>query len=199
MAVPQPPEATAALLPPATTVLFGGSFDPPHLGHQMACHYHLEGLGAADLWLIPAANHPFGKVLTAFAQRLQLCEALVAPFGGRATVQPIEAELGGAGRTFDTVCALQARHPERHFALALGADLAAELPRWHRAEALQQRLPLIWIGRGGSRALPEQPELLQLPQVSSSALRARRRAGGSLVGWVPQQVAARIEALGLYC
>jgi nicotinate-nucleotide adenylyltransferase len=105
--------ARAALLPPATTVLFGGSFDPPHLGHQMACLYLLEGLGAADLWLLPAATHPFGKVLTAFAQRLLLCEALVAPFGGRATVQPIEAELGGAGRTFDTVCALQARHPGR--------------------------------------------------------------------------------------
>jgi nicotinate-nucleotide adenylyltransferase len=163
-------------------VLYGGSFDPPHLGHQMACLYWLEGCGAEQIWLIPSATHPFGKPLSAFPRRQAMCQAMAEVFGGRVQVQSIEAELGGAGRTFDTVAALQQAHPGRQFALGLGTDLRAEVGGWHRWEELQARLPVSWVGRG-SAADPQVP--FGLPNISSRGLRARLAAGKSIVGLVP--------------
>ncbi len=187
--------SVAPLLPADTVVLYGGSFDPPHMGHQMACLYLLEGCGAQAVWLLPVATHPFAKRLSPFALRLAMCEALAQPFGGRVRVLATEAELGGAGHTFDLVCALQAAHPQQAFALALGTDLAAEVKSWHRWEALRRRLPICWLGRAG---YPGPQALLMLPEVSSSAIRARCAAGEPLGGWVPVAVAAQIRENALY-
>src|SRR6185312_8204226 len=113
------------------TVIYGGSFDPPHLSHQMTCLYLLEGLEADAVWIVPSHTHPFGKALSPFETRLTMCQWLAEPFAGRAQVLTVERDIGGAGRTYDTLVHLQAKHPDRKFALAIGADIVADTPKWH--------------------------------------------------------------------
>ncbi len=178
-----------------TTFIYGGSFDPPHMSHQMTCLYLLEGLGAAEVWIIPAATHPFGKQLTPFETRFAMCNLLAAPFGGRAQVLRTEQELGGMGRTFDTIWHLLQSHPQRKFALAIGADITADTPRWHRWAEIEALLPIVVVGRSG---YPHKDSPLELPPLASRSVRALAKRGRSLYGLVPATVAQYITAQNLY-
>src|SRR2546430_4459271 len=95
--------------------LFGGSFDPPHVGHLLAATYVLATEPVGELWLVPVHQHPFGKKLAApFEHRVELCEALIADAGlRRARVSRVEAELGGEGRTVDLLEHLRDRKSTR--------------------------------------------------------------------------------------
>jgi len=177
------------------TALYGGSFNPPHLAHQMACLYLLEGLGATSVWLLPTYVHPFGKELAPFEDRLAMCRLLADPFGERVRVSDIERRDGTTGYTYDTVCALRQRHPERLWTLAIGADILAETHRWHRWDDLVALVPVVVLGRQGTAA---PTETLALPQVSSRDIRRRLRDGDPIDGLVPERVRAYLEARGLY-
>ena len=69
--------------------IFGGSFNPPHLAHQMAALYVLETAAIDELWIVPAFQHPFGKVLAPFAHRLEMCELAAAALGPRVKVSAV--------------------------------------------------------------------------------------------------------------
>ncbi len=178
------------------TALFGGSFNPPHVGHQMACLYLLEALGADGVWLVPAVRHPFGKPLADFAHRRTMCELLAAPFAGRVEVCTVEADAEATGRTFDTVSALQQRHPGRPFALVIGADIMRETAQWYRWAELVELLPVVVLGRAGYSAPEAMP--VELPGVASGAIRRRVRDGKAIVGWVPLAVSEYVAAQQLY-
>lgn len=178
------------------TVIYGGSFNPPHLGHQMSCLYLLEGLGAAAVWMVPAAKHPFGKVLVDFAARVAMCELLAAPFAGRVTVSSIEAAPDASGRTYDTLLSLRRAHPELRLALAVGSDILPETPQWYRWPEIEAMVPVVVLARPGyptARATP-----VEMPAVASVELRRRLAVGASIDGLVPASVAAYIRQHRLY-
>ena len=178
------------------TVVYGGSFNPPHLGHQMTCLYLLEALGADAVWVVPALKHPFGKELGDFDSRVAMCELMVAPFGRRARVSRVEEQVGQSGRTYDTLLTLRQTHPDLTFALAVGADILREAPQWYRWCDLEAMVPVVVIGRPGfpsPRATP-----VEMPAVSSAELRRRLVSGGSIEGLVPATVAEYIRHQGLY-
>jgi nicotinate-nucleotide adenylyltransferase len=80
--------------------LFGGSFDPPHVGHLLAADYVLATEPADELWFVPVLEHPFGKPLIgSYDHRVALCEQLAADLR-RARVSRAEQE-SGEGRTVD--------------------------------------------------------------------------------------------------
>ncbi|MBI3178762.1 MAG: adenylyltransferase/cytidyltransferase family protein, partial [Deltaproteobacteria bacterium] len=114
------------------TVVYGGSFNPPHMGHQMACLYVLEALAAESVWLVPSRVHPFGKPLAPVEARVEMCRRMARAFGERVKVSLIEAQGEVSGRTYDTLDRLRRDHPQRRFALAIGADLVAETAQWYR-------------------------------------------------------------------
>lgn len=177
------------------SVIYGGSFDPPHMGHQMACLSLLESLGADAVWLVPAFVHPFGKAMGAFEHRIAMCRLMAAPFGGRVVVSVAERDVGGQGRTYDLVTALQAAHLERRFALAIGADIMSEMARWHRWEALSAMLPIVVLGRSGYAAKSDTPDL---PRIASSTLRAQLAQNQLAPGQMPCSVLGYIQAHKLY-
>ena len=177
------------------TVVYGGSFDPPHMGHQMACLYLLEALDAQEVWLMPANTHAFGKSLASFAHRRAMCEHLARPFGARVLVSSLEAEMGGPSRTFDTVARLGVDYPARHFALAIGADLVGETGRWHRWAELVQRVPVVVVGRRGY-SHPASP--VELPAIASNQVRERLEAGLDVTGLMPWAVAHYIDHHRIY-
>jgi nicotinate-nucleotide adenylyltransferase len=177
--------------------IFGGSFNPPHLAHQMAALYVLETEPVDELWLIPTFRHPFGKALAPFEHRLAMCEAAAAALGPRVRVSAVERELGEESRTLRTIRRLQADFPGHVFSLVIGADLVAEIPSWFGSAELTQAVPFIVVGRAGFEAASS-ADRVALPRVSSSEVRAALAAGRSAAGLVPRTVLDYIYRHDLY-
>jgi len=177
--------------------LFGGSFNPPHVSHQLLCAYVLgTATPVVDaVWMIPTFKHPFDKVLAPYADRVEMCRRLAAIFGGRVEVSQIEEELGGESYTLNTVKALRERHPQTEFSLVIGADLVAERERWHGWPELSTLIAFIVVGRQGSGV--DAPGL-DLPAVSSTDVRERLATGRPTDSLVPTTVRAYIDEKRLY-
>ena len=175
--------------------LYGGSFNPPHLGHELAALYVLETSAVDELWLMPTFQHPFDKALESFEDRLAMCRLAAAALGPRARVTDIERELGDESRTLRTVRKLQQDFPENAFCLVIGADLVAELPTWQESAELRRSVPFIVVGRAG---FEKDDGRLALPRVSSSEVRAALAAGRPVDGLVSRAVVDYISRHGLY-
>jgi nicotinate-nucleotide adenylyltransferase len=108
-----------------------------------------------------------------------------------------EAELRDdplCGRTARTLEHLVAKHPDRRFALVVGADLLPETPAWYRWDRVQALARLIVVGREGYQGGGE----VRLPAVSSTLVRERLARGEEVDGLVPRAVAEYARARGLY-
>lgn len=185
--------------------LFGGSFDPPHVAHQMACLYVLETYDVDELWMVPCFQHPFDKRLLPFAHRVAMCELAAQALGGRVRVSTVEEELAGPSFTLTTVKALLQRHPEHEFQLMIGADLLRERERWHGAAELLSLVRFIVLGRAGVEGGPLHPGRdlfhdggLELPAVSSTLVRSHLAAGTPPSAWLSRSVLAYIREHDLY-
>ena len=111
--------------------VYGGSFDPPHLGHVLSVAWTLSAGNVDEVWVIPTWQHAFGKEHGAdFDERFAMCERAFAPFRG-VTVSDVERHLGGVSRTLHTLEALAADHPETELRLLIGADVLPTTDRWH--------------------------------------------------------------------
>lgn len=177
--------------------VFGGSFDPPHVGHVLLAAYALcEGIDR--VLIVPTFAHAFGKPLSDFAQRMALCELAFEPLR-RAEVSPIERDLGGESRTLRLVRELAARYPDAQLRLLIGSDILSERTRWHGFDEITALAPLLVCGRSGH---PHEATELErapfLPEVSSTSIRAALARGESVAGWVPLAVREYIARHGLY-
>jgi len=180
------PDAPAALTEASRRVaIYGGAFDPPHLAHVFTLTWLLQRTDLDEIWLLPAAAHAFGKRLTPFEDRVGMLAAIVAALGStRLHICTIEHEVTLSGRTYDTLEALQARHPRHQFRLVIGADNLSEAHRWHRFEDLVARWSVIALGRPGHEAslarFAQAPWCTAgptLPEISSTRLRAALGGG----------------------
>ena len=179
-----------------TTVIYGGSFNPPHMGHQMACLYLLEALGADSVWVVPARRHPFGKTLSDFDHRVAMCGILARAFDGRVEVSRVEQDADLSGRTYDTLTHLTSKHADRRMAFAVGSDILAETQNWHRWADIEALVPVVVVRRSGYQG--EGGGLLAIPEVSSSDIRRRIAEAAPIDGLVPSGVADYIVTHGLY-
>jgi nicotinate-nucleotide adenylyltransferase len=173
---------------------FGGSFNPPHVAHQLVSLYVLETEPMDELWLVPCWKHPFDKPLAPYPQRLRMCELAAAALGPRARASDIEGRLGGESRTLLTLKALRDERPDCEFHLVVGADIEPELPSWYGAEELVRTVPRIVVGRGGFSG----GATIAMPTVSSTEVRRRLAAGQSVAGLLPHAVADYIQEHHLY-
>ncbi len=176
--------------------LLGGSFNPPHVAHQMICLWALSTGQADEVWLIPCYQHPFGKPLCAFRHRLEMCRRAAALLpAGRVRVLPVEEELGGESRTLYTVQHLVGQHPDCQFRLLIGADILGEQSSWYRFDELARLAPPLVIGRSG---YPSPAGVPELPAISSTRIRELLRCGQPAAAWLPAGVLDYIRAEGLY-
>jgi nicotinate-nucleotide adenylyltransferase len=180
--------------------IYGGSFNPPHIAHQMAALYVLETASVDELWLVPACRHAFGKPLAPFSDRVQMCELAARALGPRVKVSDIEGAIGGESRTLRTIRRLQAMWPDHVFSLVIGADLVDEVPSWQGGAELQATGPFIVVGRGGVAKAEETEgaERVAMPAVSSSSVRQRLAVGQSVERLVPRLVLDYISERKLY-
>jgi nicotinate-nucleotide adenylyltransferase len=184
--------------------LFGGSFNPPHVAHQMVVLYVLETQPIDEVWLVPTWKHAFGKDLAPYDDRIAMCELAARPLGDRVRVSRVEEEVAHrpgfvASRTLETVEALAAANPGATFRLVIGADILAETEKWYRWDELIRRAPPIVIARGG---YPRPPDLvssdIEISALSSTEVRRRLGDGGDASGLLPRSVIGYIARRGLY-
>jgi nicotinate-nucleotide adenylyltransferase len=175
--------------------IFGGSFNPPHVAHQMVALYVLETAPVDGLWFVPCYRHPFDKPLEPFEDRYRMCELASVGLGWRVRVSDVERSLGGPSRTLLTVRRLRELHPEHEFSLVIGGDLVPEIPSWYGAAELQETVPFIVVGRGGTGAVPGG---VPMPEVSSTEVRRALRDGKPVEGLVPRVVLDYIYDRHLY-
>jgi nicotinate-nucleotide adenylyltransferase len=176
--------------------IFGGSFNPPHVAHVLACALVLSVEEIDRLFVVPAYKHPFSQALAPFEDRVTMCE-LATAWMPRVEVSRVEEELGGESRTLRTLESLARAHPDWHLRLVIGADILAEAPRWFGFDAIEKLAPPIVLGRAGWGA---SGGAVLLPEVSSTRVRAAiaRGAWGEVEKLVPRAVLAHARARGLY-
>jgi len=174
--------------------VLGGSFDPPHLAHVMLALYGLSAGGLDRVVAAPAFQHAFGKPLSDFDHRLRMCELAFQPLPA-VEVSAIERELGGVSRTLRLVEALAQRYPGHRLRLLVGSDILAQRDRWQDFDGICARAPLLVAERPGFAV---QPGALQLPEISSSTLRAALARGEAVDAWLPTKVRGYIASHGLY-
>lgn len=182
--------------------IFGGTFDPPHLGHWLAAVDAAEALGLDEVVWVPAARQPLkaGVWSADGAHRLAMAQLMVQG-DGRFRVDALELERGGLSFMVDTLRVYRARHLDAALFLLLGSDTAATLPKWREPEVIRVLAEIVVLTRGGEAVeLPAGARALPTRRVDVSATEIRERvaAGRSLRGFVPDAVAAYIATHGLY-
>ena len=176
--------------------MYGGSFDPPHLGHVLSVAWTLSAADVDEAWVIPTWKHAFDKQHSAsFEQRMVMCELAFAPFNGVA-VSDVERRLGGISRTLHTLEALRSEHPDVSFRLLLGADVLPTTDRWHRWDEVVAIAPPLIIGRDGYPVPEGCP--ISIPNVSSTEIRTALQGQRELYGLLPRTVIEYVRLNGLY-
>lgn len=164
--------------------LFGGSFNPVHLGHLLVAQAAREELQLTQIVFVPAAQSPFkpGVELAPAAARLRLLRLALAGWSG-CEVDEQEIARGGVSYTIDTVQDYLRRYPGAELFYLVGTDQTALLPKWHQAQELARLVELIIIPRPGApSSLPSPPFRGRLLRgfplaVSASQIRQRVKAG----------------------
>ncbi len=185
--------------------LFGGSFDPVHMGHLLVAQAAVEELDLGRLYFIPAAQSPFKPESqpAPAAERLRLLRLALA---GRVNYEVDEQEIkrGGISYTVDTLRDYARRFPQAELFYLIGADNVATLPKWREAAELARLAEFVAIPRPGPSPVSFPPPfrgrmLTGFPfGVSSSQIRARVKAGLPIDPLVPPPVAEAIRNYRLY-
>lgn len=127
--------------------LYGGSFDPIHLGHLHAARVIQKNLNLDSIFFIPTGVHPFAKKFTATVdQRLAMCH-LALKNEAHFMLDESEVAQTTPGYAIDTVRRYQRNYPREKIALIIGSDAALDFHQWHEWEILQQEVSIIVMRR----------------------------------------------------
>ena len=119
--------------------IYGGTFDPPHIGHVTAARAAMEVLGLDKLVLVPDAQPPHKALPEGGAaprQRYDMAVLATAALGKRAEVSDMELRRSGVSYTADTLAALREQYPDDTLYLLMGSDMFLSLHNWRRPEAI---------------------------------------------------------------
>ncbi len=152
-------------------IIYGGSFDPPHICHVMTTTWLLSTGKCDQVWWLPSYRHAFGKSLTSFQTRMTMIREAITLFQDHMVeVCPIEKELGDGATpiainapiannttttapvyTVNVLDELIRRFPQIRFSMVTGTDIIKDLPAWREPDRLLQMLEsLIVVGRTGN-------------------------------------------------
>jgi nicotinate-nucleotide adenylyltransferase len=182
--------------------VYGGAFDPPHLGHLVAASDACDALRLDRLLWIPSAVHPLKAVRTAADVRLEMVRAAIAG-DPRFQADDLELRRTGPSYTVDTLRELRAREPGAELFFVTGADNLRDLPRWREPDEVARLATLAVVSRAGD-SLPADPlyparaVTVTRVDVSSTEIRRRVAAGLSIRYLVPEAVRAVVERERLY-
>ncbi len=186
--------------------IFGGTFDPPHVGHLIVAEDAAAGLGLDRVYFVPTGAHPLKRtnVEAPGELRLKMTEAATAECE-LFVVDDREIRRTGPSYTFDTIVELEAENPGAELFLLVGADILRELHRWHRVQELASYARFAVLSRADAGPMSEHavdldPLRVEVTHVaiSSSEIRERIRTGQPYRYLVPDPVYRIIVEHELY-
>lgn len=196
--------------------VFGGTFDPVHLGHLIVAEQCREQGRLDRVLFVPAARPPHKREqpLTPFHQRAEMLSFALAGHPAF-QVEELEKDRPGPSYTVHTLEALRARHPGDELWLLIGSDTLHDLPTWYEPRRIAELAGLMVAARPGWEVLPAEKvraglgladgaalrlEVVSVPliEIASRDLRRRAAEGRSLRYQVPRAVEAYVLDKGLY-
>lgn len=179
--------------------VYGGSFDPPHLGHVMVVSHLLLNDPTVEKVIIVPCFQQTGKNLTDFERRFQMC-VLAFDWLPRVHVSDIEERLGGESITLRTMQELKRESPHWNLRFVMGSDLLDSCKAWDGWDELEKIAPPMPIGRAGISPVREGDPTPISPLVSSSIVRKALASGdyGEAERYLPTMVLRLIREERLY-
>ena len=160
--------------------LYGGSFDPVHLGHLLVAQAALEEMGLDRIFFIPAAQSPFKPDRNLSPDRIRLQMLRTALAGQtQCEIDTQELERGGVSYSIDTVREYGRRFAGAELFYLIGGDHVAQLPKWRDSHELARRVTFVVIPRPGEPvqevAPPFRAQYLKGFPIAVSASQIRER------------------------
>jgi len=132
---------------------FGGSFNPPHLGHLHIALTFLRQEHFDEVWFIPTVSTPLKEqALVYYEDRVEMIERLIKPYR-KLKICKIESTLSQPNYTINTVKALQEGYPEHRFTWVIGSDQANQFSKWKDADELLKLIPFRVVVRDPADAI----------------------------------------------
>ncbi|RPH56681.1 MAG: nicotinate (nicotinamide) nucleotide adenylyltransferase [Chloroflexi bacterium] len=198
---------------PETIGIYGGTFDPPHLGHLILAAESLQQLQLNRLlWVLtPKPPHKPGRPITPLPHRLEMLRRAIADTPGF-ELSTIEMDRPGPHYTAQTLEILRGQFPAADLAFLVGGDSLRDLPRWYRPQDILAACRFIGVmrrpgdsieldtldsilpGLGGKIRFVDAPRL----EISSSTIRQRIASGGHFRYYLPASVYDYIQQNHLY-
>ncbi len=197
------------LAPKGTRVgILGGSFDPPHLCHQLLALSTLALEPIEMLWIIPCADHPFQKRMSSFEHRTQMCSLAFSRLGPEVHVVPIEKYLPAPSYTVRTLEHIHLLRPGIKLFFTMGSDILEQIPNWLEPEKLEYLSEIIIYLREGFpiQKIPAPLHRLRihdgyiLPNIQSTHIRTDFKSPATFpnLSLIDQKVSQYIQKHDLY-
>ena len=186
--------------------IFGGSFNPIHVGHAIIASHVMRHTGLDQLWLMVSPQNPLKQDLTMAPERdrLRMTELVTRRLDGVET-SAFEMSLPRPSYTVDTLRALQEKFPDDEFHLLIGADNWALFDRWRaHDEILRDFHLLVYPRRGYDIVIPDELAMrvavvdAPLIELSSTIVRELLAQGRDVSFYVPDDVLRYIKKNNLY-
>ncbi|MBA4493076.1 nicotinate-nucleotide adenylyltransferase [Paenactinomyces guangxiensis] len=188
--------------------IFGGTFDPIHMGHLLLAQQALEEVPLDHVWFIPASEPPHkqDKQITPSDHRVRMVE-LAIENNPAFCLSRIELDRQGPSYTVDTVQELAETYPNHQFFLLVGADMVKDLPHWYKIKKILQFVQVIALGRPGVDLEPLAADIAASvtwisggieTNLSSTLIRHRVAQGKTVRYLVPDSVCQYMKEHGLY-
>lgn len=188
--------------PPRRIALFGGTFDPIHLGHLEIATRAREAMALDEVRFLPCRTSPHKIGITSAPPDDRLEMVRLATRGlAWATVDDFDLRSPPPSYSYLTAEEMARRYPGARFFWIMGADQWRALPTWKNPERLAERVEFIVFSRDGAPAPRAGWRMHHLPgthPASATAIRRDLAAGGNAKDWLPPQVADFIREKGLY-
>jgi nicotinate-nucleotide adenylyltransferase len=193
--------------------IFGGTFDPIHVGHLILAEQCRDQAALDEVWLLPSYHPPHKIAITRFEQRCDMLELAIAGHPAF-RVNRLEKELPPPSYTAETLAELGRRHPQDEFHILMGADQLPDLPSWYQPLRVIDQAGLIVVPRPGvmlwtaerlANAMAVEPSRVRLRfvacpmiEVASRELRRAIADGLSVRYLLPRAVEEYIRERKLY-
>ena len=187
--------------------VYGGTFDPVHLGHLILAESVREQLQLDEILFVPAYQNPHKSDRAPTLPKARL-EMLRFAISGNTHFRISEIEIKRKGPSYmcETLTQLREAHPEAELHLLMGADSLIDLPNWREVETIFELAQIVAVNRGReSASIPDslaarQIQVLEMPAIDISAtdIRERSRTGRSIRYLTPRSVELYIRANRLY-
>jgi nicotinate-nucleotide adenylyltransferase len=183
--------------------LFGGRFDPPHIGHFLIAQQILDFRSDIDkVILVPAFKHQWKPIVASAKDRLAMLKKFISP---KIEVSDIEIKRGGISYSIDTIRAIKEKTQDDLFWI-VGADILSEFNKWNKADDLLKEAKFLIFPRDLCNLPDKIPAGFEIissskiltTNISSTVIRERIKTGKSIKGLVFKEVEEYIKRHNLY-